>query len=720
MTNQLFDRNRYSAILNAADSEVITESKVRDVPLAGDRTLALITLDNNLDYRRPNTLGPNTLSQLGELLASLAQRAQDGEIHAVAVTGKRFNFAAGADLSLVDQIPDTVAARQMAELGHDALGLFSELGVPSFALVNGMALGGGLEVALHCDYRVIDASCPAVAFPETYLGLVPGWGGATITPNLIGIENALRVIIENPLKMNRMLKAEQAYELGLFDRMIAPVNFIEDSIKFITAVLDGEKVKRPNEPGKIERAVKWDAAIKIARKSLEQKIGEVPRAPYRALEILAAVKKGDREAGFELENQALGDLVASDQFMASMYGFNLVQKRAKRPVGAPDSELARPVNKVGVIGAGLMASQFALLFVRRLQVPVVMTDLDQERVDRGVASVQAEIDKLLEKGRINADTHARLKGLVTGTTDRQQFADCDWVIEAVFEELSVKQQVFSEFEQIIPEDAIVATNTSSLSVTEIGSALKHPERLVGFHFFNPVAVMPLIEVVKVDSTSDETLATAMAVAKQLKKNAVIVRDRPGFVVNRVLARMLGEVMHAVDTGTSVEIADTALAPMGLPMSPFTLLELIGLKVGAHVLRSHHEPFPDRFFDSASLHELADRDAKLLKRDGKGNLTGYTRELQAVVGSAGNEPLTAEQLLERTQNALADEVKIMLDEQVVTAAEDLDLCLILGAGFPLINGGLTPYLDRIGASERVFGGTFHTPKILGAATREAAN
>lgn len=714
MNTTAFDRDNYAAILAAAEGEVVTEAKVRDVRLPSGKSVALITLDNGLDYKRPNTLGPNTLVGLGETLTTLAVRAKAGEVDAVAVTGKRFNFAAGADLSLVDQIPNLDAARKMAELGHDALRLFSQLGVPSFALVNGLALGGGLEVALHCDYRVIDSSCPAIALPETYLGLVPGWGGATLVPNLIGIENALKLIIENPLKMNRMLKAHEAYELGLFDRIIDPVNFIEDSLKFIDAVVAGEKVKRPNEPGKIERAVKWDAALKIARKTLEQKVGDVPRAPYRALDVLAVAKRGDLNAGFEAENDALSELIVGDQFMASMYGFDLVQKRAKRPVGAPDAALAQPVNKVGVIGAGLMATQFALLFVRRLQVPVVMTDLDQERVDRGVATVHQEIDKLLDKGRVDSDTHARLKSLVTGTTDRDEFADCDWVIEAVFEELSVKQQVFSEFEQIIPETAILATNTSSLSVAQIGSVLQHPERLVGFHFFNPVAVMPLIEVVKVNSTSDKTLATAMAVAKQLKKNAVIVRDRPGFVVNRILARMLGEVMHAVDTGTPAAVADRALAPMGLPMSPFTLLELIGLKVGAHVLRSHHEPFPDRFFDSQNLHRLADENAKLIKRDGKGNPTGYTRDLEAIVGSEGKQPLTAEQLLERTENALADEVQIMLEEQVVTAAEDLDLCLILGAGFPLINGGLTPYLDRVGASERACGKTFHDPVIRGAA------
>jgi 3-hydroxyacyl-CoA dehydrogenase len=209
-----------------------------------------------------------------------------------------------------------------------------------------------------------------------------------------------------------------------------------------------------------------------------------------------------------------------------MYAFDLVQKRAKRPVGAPDKALAKKVTKVGIIGAGLMASQFALLFVRKLQVPVLITDLDQARVDKGVAYIHDEIGKLEAKGRLDADAANKLRALVTGTTDKSLYADCDFVIEAVFEEVGVKQAVFGEIEKIVAEDAILATNTSSLSVAEIGSKLAHPERLVGFHFFNPVAVMPLIEIVKTSDTTDAALSTAFVVAKGLGKNAVLTADAP--------------------------------------------------------------------------------------------------------------------------------------------------------------------------------------------------
>jgi 3-hydroxyacyl-CoA dehydrogenase/enoyl-CoA hydratase/carnithine racemase len=589
--------------------------------------------------------------------------------------------------------------------------------VPSFVFYNGLALGGGVEIGLNADYRTIDSTVPAFALPEVFLGIIPGWGGAWILPNLIGIENALEVIISNPLKNNRMLKAPEVLELGIADAMFGPANFLEDSLKWADSVLTGKtKVKRKNEPGKIERAVKWDVAIGIADKMLASRIGRVAKSPYRALELLKAAKNTDKKTGFAAEDEALADLISGDQFRASIYAFNLVQKRAKKPAGAPDKALARPVTKVGVIGAGLMATQFALLFVRRLQVPVVITDLDQERVDKGVATIRGEIDELLGKGRIGSDEANRLKALVTGTTDKADFADCDWVIEAVFEELGVKQTVFADVEKHISPEAILATNTSSLSVEQIGAKLKHPERVVGFHFFNPVAVMPLIEVVKTPKTTDEVLATAMATAAKLRKNAVITADTPGFVVNRILAKLLGEAMHAVEIGTPFDTVVEAVKPFGLPMDPFVLLELVGLKVGAHVLDTHHAAFPERFFESPALHELAEF-GHLFEKDAKGKSKGIDPKVLKIVEKhriPGSKPYTAEELRARVEDGLADEIHRMLDDKVVAAPEDIDLCLILGAGWPFQMGGATPYLDRVGASERVFGGTFHSPRIVGVA------
>ncbi|MBU1589085.1 MAG: enoyl-CoA hydratase/isomerase family protein [Actinobacteria bacterium] len=691
--------------------EVITHSYVRDIPISGGKVLALVTLDNGKDHTRPSTLGPKTLVEFAATLDALAARAAAKEIHGVAITGKPFIFAAGADLSKVSDIPDRETGKKMAQLGHWALGKLSTLGVPSFTFINGLALGGGVEIPLNSDYRTIDETVPALALPEVFLGIIPGWGGAWLLPNLIGIENALEVVISNPLKNNRMLKGPQAFELGIADAMFGSANFLEESIAWADGVINGKiKVKRPHEPGKIERVAKWDIAIGIAQKTLESRIGKVAKSPYRALELLKAAKSNTKAEGFALEDDALADLISGDQFHASIYAFNLVQKRAKRPAGAPDKAIAQKVTKVGVIGAGLMARQFALLFVRRLQVPVVITDLDQGRVDEGVAYIHKEIHDLLAKGRISQDESNRLEALVSGTTNKADFADCDWVIEAIFEELEAKQNVFADVEQYISPEAILATNTSSLSVEQIGAKLKNPERVVGFHFFNPVAVMPLIEVVKTPKTTDVALSTAMVTAQNLRKNAVITTDTPGFVVNRILAKVLGEAMHAVDTGTPFEVVEESTRPFGLPMTPFELLELVGLKVGAHVLDTHHAAFPDRFFESANLHKLAEL-GHIFERDSKGKIKGIDKKALEIV-KGGTTPMTAAELQKRIEDGLADEIHRMLETQVVAAAEDIDLCLILGAGYPFQMGGVTPYLDRVGASERAFGDTFHHPKIVG--------
>ncbi len=703
----------FSSLQELAGDEVVTHSTVRDVHLPSGRVMALITLDNGRDHNRPNTLGPKTLMELGERLDELAARAAAGEIAAVGITGKQYILAAGADLSDITLVGSKDNARKIAQLGHHVFGKLTELGVPSFTFVNGLALGGGLEIALNSHYRTVDASAAAIALPEVFLGIIPGWGGAYLVPNLIGIENALEVVISNPLKQNRMLKPQQAFDLGMMDAIFPAATFLESSLRWADGVLGGSiTVERKNEPGKVERMTKWPIAIKMARGMLESRIGTVPRSPYVALDLLDKAKRGTKAEGFAREDEALAELVTGDQFAASMYAFDLVQKRAKRPVGAPDKELAKKVTKVGIIGAGLMASQFALLFVRRLQVPVLITDLDQARVDKGIDYIREEIAALEAKGRIDADTAAKLRGLVRGTVDKSEYADCDFVIEAVFEEVSVKQQVFGEMEKIVAEDAILATNTSSLSVEEIGATLTHPERLVGFHFFNPVAVMPLIEIVKAPKTSDAALSTAFVVAKNLGKNAVLTADAPGFVVNRLLAKVMGEAARAVYEGTPVVDVEKAYAPLGLPMGPFQLIDLVGWKVAAHVQDTMAKAFPERFYANENFHALAALD-RVVEKDKGGKVTGFTKEASVLVKqAAGTTPVSAEEILRRVQDGLAQEMKIMLDEDVVPEVEDIDLCLILGAGWPFIDGGASPYLDREGASERVFGATFHTPPIRG--------
>ena len=686
-----------AAIRAQFPDEVVTHAHVRDVDLPGGAgTLALITLDNGFDHTKPNTFGPGGLLELNDALDQVARRT---DLAAVGVTGKPFIFAVGADLNGVAVIRDHDQAKAIAQLGHAVFRRLGELDIPSFAFVNGAAMGGGVEVALHCTYRTISAGVPAVALPECFLGLVPGWGGTYLLPRLIGPAQALKIIVENALSQNKMLRGPQAFELGLADAMFEPADFLEESLRWAGRVLTGDvTVERAPVPEQTKED--WDAAVGAARFFTDGKLHGAAPAPYRALDLVAAARDRSRDEAFAAEDQALADLIMSDELRAGLYAFDLTQKRARRPAGAPDQSLARPVTKVGIVGAGLMAAQMGLLFARRLEVPVVLTDLDAGRVDAGVGYVHGEVDKLAARHRISPDQASRLKGLVTGSLSKTAFADADFVIEAVFEELSVKQRVFAEVEAVVRPDCVLATNTSSLSVSAMAAELEHPERVVGFHFFNPVAVLPLVEIVRGQATDDPSLATAFAVGKQLKKSCVLVKDAPAFVVNRLLTRFLGEITNAVDEGTPVEVAERAPEPLGLPMSPFLLLQLVGPAIALHVAETLHEAFPDRYAVSPKLRTLVESGKTGLYRP------DFTLDPEVVaVLSGGDRPSTADQVRQRALEGLAEEIRLMLDEQVVAAPEDIDLCMVLGAGWPFHLGGITPYLDRTGIAEKVTGARF---------------
>ncbi|MFD5557284.1 3-hydroxyacyl-CoA dehydrogenase NAD-binding domain-containing protein [Streptomyces sp. NPDC127068] len=689
----------------AFPDEVVTQAHVRhlDLPKGAGR-FALVTLDNGLDHTKPTTFGPRSLANLDAALDQVEQEAAAGAIVGAGITGKPFIFAVGADLKGVEVLTRHEDALAIGKGGHDVFKRLAGLAVPTFAYYNGAAMGGGVEVGLHCTYRTVSKAVPAFSLPEVFLGLVPGWGGCALLPQLIGADRAVTVIIENALNQNRQLKGAQVFELGIADALFEGADFLEQSLVWTAGVLTGEvTVERP-EP---DRGEAWDLAVARGRALADAKVHGAAPAAYRALDLIAAAKDGDLQAAFDAEDRVLADLIMGGELRSGLYAFHLVQKRGKRPVGAPDRSLARPVTKVGVVGAGLMASQLALLFVRRLEVPVVLTDIDQERIDRGVGYVRAEIDKLLLKGRVNQDTANRLKALVSGVLDKAEgFSDADFVIEAVFEEIGVKQRVFAEVEAVAPAHAILATNTSSLSVSEMASELKHPERVVGFHFFNPVAVLPLLEIVRGERTDDAALATAFAVAKQLKKTAVLVKDAPAFVVNRILTRFMGEVQNVIDEGTPVEVAERGVEPLGLPMSPLVLLELVGPAIGLHVSETLHEAFPDRFRVSPNLAAVvrAGKRGFYVHDSGRPELDPEVAALLV----QGDSVLDEEQVRARVLDAVAQEIGLMLDEGVVAGAQDIDLCLITGAGWPFHLGGITPYLDREGVSERVNGKRFLAP------------
>jgi 3-hydroxyacyl-CoA dehydrogenase/enoyl-CoA hydratase/carnithine racemase len=542
---------------------------------------------------------------------------------------------------------------------------------PTVAAINGACLGGGVELALHCDVRTVSTAVRHFACPECFLGIVPAWGGTQLVPRLVGVETAVKVLVANPMRQNRMLTGLQAHELGLADRLFEPAEFVDESIALALTLT-------PNSDSHSDSHCDSHSATEVIRKARARLDGQVhgaAPAPYAALDLIQGACSGwSLEEGYRAEEEAVGELLPGRQAQASLYAFDLVDRRAKRQPGRPNAE-PRPLRKIGLVGAGLMAAQLAALFLRRLEAPVTLRDLSEDALSAARESIEAELSEQVAKGRYDEGKARFLASLVSTSTGYEGFADCDLVLEAVFEEPELKRQVFAELREHVRADCVLATNTSSLSVTEMGAD-------VGIHFFNPVAVLPLVELVRTPHTDDETLATAWELAARLRKTPVLVQDAPGFVVNRVLTRLMSVVMDAVEHGTSPDEADEAILRLGLPMAPSVLLQMVGPRVAGHVLETLHAAYPDRFPLSPTLANYAEGKDEVVIRV--------------------HDPRTQDEILESALEAIADEIGRLLEEGVVGEAKDVDTALLLGAGWPFWLGGITKHLDQVGISEKMFG------------------
>jgi 3-hydroxyacyl-CoA dehydrogenase/enoyl-CoA hydratase/carnithine racemase len=637
--------------------------------------VAILTIDNGADWQKPNTFGRAALESLADALDRLRTRDWRGLL----LTGKPFVFAAGADMTQFPGISREFAL-EGGRAGHELFGRLRELPFPTLAAINGACVGGGVEIALHCDHRTISTGVRHFACPEVLLGLIPGWGGTQLIPRVVGAEAAVRFVVSNPLRQNRMLDGRKAFELGFADHLLEPVEFVDESLELLLRAIEAGAGKR------VPDADLDDAGevVRLARLQLDSQLHGAAPAPYRALDLIEGAATWSLEEGYRHEEEALADLLPGPQAQASVYAFDLVERRAKQGVGIPDVP-ALPVGAVGLVGAGLMARQLALLFLRRLEVPVVLRDVTQQQVDDALAWIRDELGDLAREGRLDEGKARFLGSLASGSTDWGVFAGCDLVLEAVFEELDVKREVLAELERVVSPECLLATNTSSLSVTAMSDGLARPERVVGLHFFNPVAVLPLVELVRTQATDDATLATAWDVVQRLRKRGVLVADAPAFVVNRVLTRMTTVLMAALERGNSVDETDEAVLRLGLPMAPSVLLQMVGPRVANHVLHTLHAAYPDRYPTFATMDGYAEGRDEIVVRE--------------------QAPSTVDELHEAVLEALADEIRRLVDEGVVGAAADVDTCLILGAGWPFWLGGITPHLDATGVSERVTGRTF---------------
>ena len=651
----------------------VTEFKLARVerPSELEAPIALVTIDNGEDHTVPTVFGRAALESLDGVLYELEKR----DWAALVITGKPYFFSAGAD---VDEFPlrsTPEAAREGSRAGHELFGRVRALPYPTVAAINGACLGGGLELALHCDARTISAAVRHFASPECLLGIVPGWGGTQLIPRLVGIEAAIEVVVTNPLRQNRMLDGRRAFERGFADRLLEPVEFLDESLAFATELARSGAETATAAPATGEVA----ETLGKARSELDDTIHGAAPAPYRALGLIEGALSGwSLEDGYRAEEDAIAELLPGPQAQASVYAFDVVERRAKRKPEL-DAE-PRRVQKVGIVGAGLMATQLATLFLGRLELPLVLTDVDEQALARARTSIEAELAGLVAKGRYDEGKARFLGSLVTTTTGYAEYGECDLVLEAVYEELDAKRDVLGRLEAVTGPETVFATNTSALSVTQMAAELERPERVVGMHFFNPVALLPLVEIVRADKTDDAALATAWAVAERLRKRPILVADAPAFVVNRILTRLLTVVIGALERGNSVTEADAAILKLGLPMAPSVLLQMVGPRVANHVLGTLHAAYPDRFPLSQTLANYADgREEIAAKRD---------------------EPLSEEEILDEALAAIADEVRHLLDEGVVASRAAVDAALILGAGFPFWLGGITKHLEQRGLLERM--------------------
>ncbi|MHB8642770.1 MAG: 3-hydroxyacyl-CoA dehydrogenase NAD-binding domain-containing protein [Gaiellaceae bacterium] len=609
--------------------------------------LALVTMDNGEDYTKPTVFGRGAF----ESALTVVEKLESGEWAAMVLTGKPHVFSAGADITEFPKIRTRDEAIAGSHVGHELFARIRALPFPTVAAINGAALGGGVEIALHCSARTISTAVRHFALPEVFLGIFPAWGGTQLVPRLVPLDTAIQFVVSNPLRQNRMLTGAKAFELGFADRLLEPVEFVDESIAYAIELVESPLVREPVVNEDVEKS------LRKGRAAADDAVHGAAPAPYVALDLLAlAVSGASVEDGYRAEEEAIADLMLNPSTRRSLYAFDLIERRAKKGVGIPDVQ-PRKIEKIGIVGAGLMATQLATLFLKRFGVPLMIRDLEQETVDLAVASIREELgDRWCP---------------IVGTTNGGDFAGCDLVLEAVFEELGVKKQVFAELEQIVDADCILATNTSSLSITEMAADLEHPERVVGLHFFNPVAILPLIEVVRAEQTDDTTLATAWDVTKKLRKRGVLVRDAPAFVVNRVLTRMTTVLMDSLEHGNTVEETDDAVLRLGMPMAPSVLLAMVGPRVANHVLETLHDAYPDRFPLSPTLANYANGSTEIVV--------------------AEERRRTSEQITRDVLEAVADEIRHLLDEGVVAEAADVDTCLILGAGWPFFLGGITPYL-----------------------------
>ena len=650
-----------------------------------------------------------TLQGLDDLTAAL-HHVRTLEVEAVVLAGNEHSFGSGADLNVLNSSDSVEQATEAAHRGWRAFRTLADLPIPSFALITGFALGGGLELALFADHRVARSDTRGIGLPEVGLGILPGWGGAWQIARLAGAEAAIATAIDDSLR-GRPQRAAQALERGIVDAVLPAEDWDAAWPLWVADRIDTGKRPAPTPPTADEGPTPHvipsspppTPSSPHPTPSSPRRRGSLSPAPAVTLHLIERAWQQDIDAAEDETSAEFGKLLYSDIARACIYAQGLTRRKPVVPEGLTDGT-PRPINRVAIIGAGLMASQLAALIAGQARIPVVLTDLDTDRAQRGLDLARGRLERLVTRGTLTADAAEQIAALITSTADPAGIAGADLVIEAIFEDLDAKRAAFAAAEPHLATDAVLATNTSSLSITALAEGLAHPERVIGFHVFNPVDVVPLLEIIPGVRTGPDAVATALDFGARLRRSAVFSADAPGFIVNRVLTRMFDVSLAALDAGQDPATVEVALDPLGLPMTPLQLLDFVGPAVQLHVSETMHAAFPQRFTLPDWLARLvSDGHRHVLTEEGR-----LSEAAAALLPPRAAVQESAEALLDRALGAMAEEIRLMLDTGVVSDPAEVDRALILGANWPRELGGITPYLDRTGASERTTGRRFHPP------------
>jgi len=665
-----------------------------------ENNIGIIEFD--LKDSKVNLLNASTLNQLDKTLDDVRQKA--GLSALVLLSLKKDVFIAGADIKEIENITQFQEGESKAKLGQDIFNKLEDLDIPTIAVIDGVALGGGCELILACRYRLATFNEKVkIGLPEVNLGIIPGFGGTYRLPRLIGLAEGLKMILSG-----KPVNGEKALKLNLVDKLIPQKGLWSLVQEFIK-----EKEQQPYKNNKYQRKKFRGIAFVLNKTWIGQQIvftmssksvmkltkGFYP-APFKAIDVIKKNFYVNRTKGLAFEANAFSKLAVTEISKNLVQVFYLSEGYKRLKVEGAENIVPQTVKKAAVLGAGVMGGGIAQLFSYK-GIWTRLKDINYDAIAKGYQAAFKLYRQLVRKRRLKKFQASAMMAHITSTLDYSGFANIDFCVEAVVENLNIKKKVFQELSAATSPQAILATNTSALSVTEIAKDIKDPSRVIGFHFFNPVHRMPLIEIITTPMTSNETIVTTLNFARSLGKIPILVKDSPGFVVNRILLGYINEAGRILeDCGfAALEQIDRCMTDFGMPMGPFALTDEIGLDIGIKVLHILQDGLGERF-QPADIFESVYEMGYFGKKSGQGfYLTGKKRvpnpEVGPLIKRAAKSPFNEQQHSMRLIALMINEAAKCLEEKIVDGPSTIDVSMIFGTSFPAFRGGLLRYADHIG-------------------------